>query len=77
MPHYSYNGPLPKPATYNLYDGMKVPNKLVWTNDTNIQLQMPRPLIPDGTINDRTEFGPFRTDYSPYFWDKYKPRNMY
>ena len=69
-PHY--NGPLPSSA----YVG-GVPNKLVWTNQVNIISQVQRPLVPDANINDRTQYGPFKTEYNPYFWDEYKNHNIY
>ncbi len=56
---------------------MPAPTKLVWTNQVNIPLQLQKPLIPDGTINDATQRGPFRREYNPYFFDTYINRNIY
>ena len=66
MSHF-YTGPLPK----------QHPNRLVWQDQVNIPLQIHRPTIPDGTINDRTLKGPFKVEYSPYFFYNYKNRNIY
>lgn len=70
---YTYTGPLPAVGAYT--NG--VPNRLVWQDQVNIPLQVRRPTIPDGTINDATERGPFRREYNPYFFDYYKNRNIY
>lgn len=56
---------------------MENPSKLVWQNQVNIPLQIRKPVIPDGTLNDRTPNGRFRQEYNPYFFDEYKNRNIY
>lgn len=74
MPHYSYNGNLPvqsSPYTNG------TPSILQWTNQVNIQPQLRKPLVPNGTINDRTLNGPFRVEYNPYFWAEYKNNQIY
>jgi len=57
--------------------GMNNPSKVVWQNQVNVPLQIRKPVIPDGTVNDRTVGGKFRQEYSPYFFDEYKNRNLY
>lgn len=76
--YYSgYNGPLPTPSPYTMHNGVPVPNRIMWGNDSHMPMQVIRPTIPNGNINDRTEDAPYRTEYNPYFWDNYKYRNMY
>ncbi len=57
--------------------GMNTPSKVVWQDQVNVPLQIRKPTIPDGTLNDRVEGGRFREEYNPYFWDANKNRNIY
>lgn len=53
------------------------PHRMVWKDQVTIPLQIQKPTIPDGTINDSTERGPFRREYNPYFFDYYINRTIY
>jgi len=68
---------MPYQYNYLQQPPMPAPQKLVWTDQVNIPLQLQKPLIPDGTINDATQRGPFRREYNPYFFDRYINRNIY
>lgn len=65
-------------STYQPSFPAHAPNMLVWQDEYRVPLVVQRPTIPDGTINDRKETNSrFQAEYNPYFYDKYKYRNLY